>query len=186
MLYKTYADKVDNPHFKFNNTANYLGYKHILCYEYEPEVFAVTSEEFGTIFKLDTDIAFTHELELLDMLDDEELKHYSQAEILESQKLRRAMDNMLSRPVALNNFVGGISGTLFHRNEGKIAYYPTHKDEEAVNPDGTRLRAFGACNGQKQAIITYQKCREILERHETFKNDIYIDPFSPDLLLVYS
>ena len=28
MLYKTHADKVDNPHFKFNNTANYLGYKH--------------------------------------------------------------------------------------------------------------------------------------------------------------
>lgn len=185
VLYKTYTEKVDNPYSELDITTNYSGYKYVLFYEYEPEIFAVTHEEFSVIFKLDTDVAFTHELELLDMLDGEELKHYSQAEIIESQKLRDAMDNMLSRHVALNNFTGGISGTLFHRNESKAIYYPTHKDEEAINPDGTRLRAFGACVGQKEAIITYGKDRESLEKHEICKNDIYVDPFSPDLLLKY-
>ena len=185
VLYKTYADKVDNPYFKLDIIANYSGYQYILFYEYEPEVFAVTAEEFGTIFKADTDIAFTHELELLDMLDDEELKMYSQEEILESQKLRNAMDNMLSRPVVLNNFVGGISGTLFHRNEGKAIYYPTHIDEEAVNPDGTRLRALGARAGQKKAIVTYKDSRIMVESDQKNMLDTDVDTFIPQLLVVY-
>lgn len=181
VLYKTCVDY--SPYLKLDTAANYSGYKYILFYEYEPKIFAVTSEEFNIIFKLGTDIAFTHELELLDMLDDKELKMYSQEEIIKSQNLRNAMDNMLSRPVALNNFVGGISGTLFHRNEDKAIYYPTRIDEEAVNPDGTRLRAFGARAGQKKAVTTYKKCREFLEKNETFKSDI--NPFTPKTLLVY-
>jgi O-acetyl-ADP-ribose deacetylase (regulator of RNase III) len=31
-------------------------------------------------------------------------------------------------------------GLLFYELEHKKAYYPTRKDEEAVNPDGTGLR----------------------------------------------
>jgi hypothetical protein len=189
VLYKTYADKVDSPYFKSYITAyitaNYSGYKYILYYEYEPEIFAVTHEEFNTIFKPNTDIAFTHELELLDMLDDEELKRYSQEEILKSQELRNAMDNMLSRPVTLNNFVGGISGALFHRNEGKAVYYPTYKDEEAVNPNGTRLRAFGACNGQKQAIVTYEISQTTIGNDFENMLNTNVDLFTPELLLVY-
>ncbi len=34
----------------------------------------------------------------------------------------------------------GIQGTLFYDLGKKKKYYPTRKDEEAVNPDGTRLR----------------------------------------------
>jgi hypothetical protein len=34
----------------------------------------------------------------------------------------------------------GIHGLLFYGLENKKQYYPTRKDQEAVNPDGTRLR----------------------------------------------
>ena len=36
--------------------------------------------------------------------------------------------------------VNGIHGLLFYENEHKKVYYPTRRDEEAVNPDGARLR----------------------------------------------
>jgi hypothetical protein len=34
----------------------------------------------------------------------------------------------------------GIHGILFYECEHKKVYYPTHRDEEAVNPNGSRLR----------------------------------------------
>ena len=34
----------------------------------------------------------------------------------------------------------GIHGILFYGCEHKKVYYPTRRDEEAVNPDGSRLR----------------------------------------------
>jgi len=34
----------------------------------------------------------------------------------------------------------GIHGTLFYEHERKNAYYPTRRDDEAANPDGSRLR----------------------------------------------
>jgi hypothetical protein len=34
----------------------------------------------------------------------------------------------------------GIHGALFYELAEKYAYYPTRRDEEAVNPDGSRLR----------------------------------------------
>ena len=34
----------------------------------------------------------------------------------------------------------GIHGILFYELDHKKQYYPTRKDEEAINPDGTRLR----------------------------------------------
>ena len=37
--------------------------------------------------------------------------------------------------------VNGIHGLLFYENERKKPYYPTRRDEEAINPDGTPLRA---------------------------------------------
>ena len=36
--------------------------------------------------------------------------------------------------------VHGIHGTLFYELIEKRKYYPTLRDEEAVNPDGSRLR----------------------------------------------
>ena len=34
----------------------------------------------------------------------------------------------------------GIHGLLFYELENKKVYYPTRRDEEACNPNGTRLR----------------------------------------------
>jgi len=34
----------------------------------------------------------------------------------------------------------GIHGTLFYELDDKKQYYPTRRDEEAVNPDGSQLR----------------------------------------------
>jgi hypothetical protein len=36
--------------------------------------------------------------------------------------------------------VVGIHGTLFYELEEKKVYYPSRRDEEAANPDGSRLR----------------------------------------------
>jgi len=36
--------------------------------------------------------------------------------------------------------VNGIHGALFYELEINKIYYPTRKDEEAVNPDGSLLR----------------------------------------------
>ncbi|RFU45667.1 hypothetical protein D0B32_24080 [Paraburkholderia sp. DHOC27] len=35
----------------------------------------------------------------------------------------------------------GIHGTIFYELDEKKVYYPTRKDEEAINPDGTLLRS---------------------------------------------
>ena len=34
----------------------------------------------------------------------------------------------------------GIHGILFYEMDHKKEYYPSRQDEEAINPDGTRLR----------------------------------------------
>jgi len=34
----------------------------------------------------------------------------------------------------------GIHGIIFYELAEKMAYYPTRKDEEATNPDGSNLR----------------------------------------------
>lgn len=34
----------------------------------------------------------------------------------------------------------GLHGILFHESDQKKPYYPTRRDEEAVNPDGSRVR----------------------------------------------
>ena len=39
--------------------------------------------------------------------------------------------------------VMGIHGLLFVDLPEKKVYYPSRRDEEAVNPDGTRLRPLG-------------------------------------------
>ena len=36
--------------------------------------------------------------------------------------------------------VNGIHGVLSYESDHKKVFYPTRRDEEAVNPDGTRLR----------------------------------------------
>jgi hypothetical protein len=53
--------------------------------------------------------------------------------------LTRLWDNRVPKTQAM-----GIHGVIFCKLPDKRQYYPTLKDEEAINPDGTRLRRDGA------------------------------------------
>ena len=87
------------------------------------DVFAATDEEFALIFPEGHDIAFIDEVL--------------------NRRPRAALDEAFARiwkrriPKAK---VAGIHGLLFYDLAQKKPYYPTRRDEEAVNPDGSRLR----------------------------------------------
>lgn len=87
------------------------------------DIFQVKDEEFSLIFPNGTDIAFIDEVyqrSAPDLLDG-----------IFSEIWRRR----IHKKDAL-----GIHGILFYELECKKVYYPTRKDEEAINPDGTLLR----------------------------------------------
>ena len=87
------------------------------------DIFAATDEEFALIFPEGTDIAFIDEICEKDnqrLLDD-------------------AFDRIWERPVKKSE-AQGIHGIIFYGFEEKKIYYPTRKDADAINPDGTRLR----------------------------------------------
>ena len=87
------------------------------------DIFACTEEEFALIFPADTDIAFIDEVYARGqggLLDDAFNRIW--------QRRQRKAE------------VQGIHGTIFYELNGKMAYYPTRKDDEAGNPDGTNLR----------------------------------------------
>ena len=87
------------------------------------DIFAATDEEFGLIFPPGQDIAFIDEVMARgpeDALD---------------ATFSRIWERRLRKSEAM-----GINGVLFYELEYKKPYYPTRRDEEAVNPDGTRLR----------------------------------------------
>ena len=87
------------------------------------DIFAATEEEFALVFPNDTDIAFIDEV-------------YANGD---KQLLDAAFKNIWQRPVKKSE-AQGIHGIIFYELEEKKAYYPTRKDEEAINPDGSRLR----------------------------------------------
>jgi hypothetical protein len=87
------------------------------------DVFAATEEEFACIFQQGRDIAFI----------DDVLASGDEA------ALERAFAGIWQRRVPKAS-VMGIHGTLFYELPEKKPYYPTLKDEEAVNPGGSRLR----------------------------------------------
>jgi hypothetical protein len=87
------------------------------------DIFAVTDEEFLLIFPSGHDVAFIDEV-------------YSRSN---SQELDLVFNVIWKRRIPKCE-VDGIHGLLFYGLEEKKNYYPTRKDEEAVNPDGTRLR----------------------------------------------
>jgi len=87
------------------------------------DIFAATDEEFALIFSEGTNIAFI----------DEVMSRHDDALIDE------AFQRIWSRPVKKSE-VMGINGLLFYDLEEKKQYYPSRRDEEAINPDGTRLR----------------------------------------------
>ena len=87
------------------------------------DVFQATDEEFEILFPNSTDISFFDDV--WDRSDQETLKPI--------------MDRIWSRPIKKRD-ANGIYGILFYGMDYKKQYYPTLKDDEAVNPDGTLLR----------------------------------------------
>ena len=84
------------------------------------DIFQATESEFDLIFKNDTNITFSDELE-------------------SSIELEKAFKNIWARRIPKNKAMG-IHGTIFYEMEHKKEYYPTRKDEEAVNSNGSKLR----------------------------------------------
>lgn len=87
------------------------------------DIFQATAAEFEMIFPVGTDVAFIGEV--LERHPEEELD----AIFAEIWKRRIPKKDAI-----------GIHGILFYELESKKQFYPTRRDEEAVNPDGTRLR----------------------------------------------
>jgi len=87
------------------------------------DIFAATDEEFALLFPSGQDIAFI----------DEVCNRENEA------KLNEALNNIWSRPIKKAE-VNGIHGILFYDLEVKKEYYPTRRDDEAINPNGTPLR----------------------------------------------
>jgi len=87
------------------------------------DIFAATEEEFALIFPSGHDIAFI-----------DEVYANGKAEVLD-----QAFTDIWARRVPKAQVLG-IHGTLFYELDHKKPYYPTRRDEEAVNPNGSSLR----------------------------------------------
>ena len=87
------------------------------------DIFATPDDDFALIFPEGTDIAFI-----------EDIERRPNAELV-FDALQRTWSNRIPKREAL-----GIHGIVFYELYGKRKYYPTLRDEEAVNPDGSRLR----------------------------------------------
>ena len=87
------------------------------------DVFSATEEEFALIFPAGQDVAFI----------DEVLARGPRKEIDE------AFAQIWKRRIPKRDAMG-IHGLLFYELERKKPYYPTRKDEEAINPNGSPLR----------------------------------------------
>ena len=86
------------------------------------DIFEATDEEFAFIFTNNTNIAFSEDL-------------------WQKKELKEIFTKIWSRPV-IKSKANGIHGIIFYGMEEKKQYYPSLKDEEAVNPDGTPLRGW--------------------------------------------
>lgn len=87
------------------------------------DIFAATDEEFALIFPDGQDVAFIDEVQARG----------------KKKELDDAFERMWKRRVPKRNAIG-IHGVLFYELEHKKKYYPTRRDEEARNPDGSHLR----------------------------------------------
>jgi hypothetical protein len=88
------------------------------------DIFAATDEEFVLIFPPGQDVAFIDEV-------------YGRG--LEEAALNSAFEALWTRRVVKEQAMG-IHGLLFYQLGEKKAFYPTRRDEEAVNPGGSSLR----------------------------------------------
>lgn len=87
------------------------------------DIFSATDDEYALIFPAGEDVAFIDEV----MARGPE------------RALDDAFNRIWKRRIAKCDAMG-IHGLLFYELNHKKPYYPTRKDEEAINPDGTRLR----------------------------------------------
>lgn len=87
------------------------------------DIFSATDEEFALVFPEGGDIAFIDEI-------------YAAGD---SQLLDAAFKNIWQRRIKKSE-AQGIHGIIFYELEQKKVYYPTRRDEDAINPDGSRLR----------------------------------------------
>ena len=87
------------------------------------DIFAATDEEFALIFPIGEDIAFIGEVLA---------RGYE-------KELDEVFARIWRRRIQKCDVVG-IHGTLFYELDHKKQYYPTRRDEEARNPDGSQLR----------------------------------------------
>jgi hypothetical protein len=87
------------------------------------DIFTATEEEFALIFPNGADVGFI----------DEVYQHQPR------QTLNAALTAFWKRRIPKREAMG-IHGILFYQCEHKKVYYPTRRDEEAVNPNGSRLR----------------------------------------------
>ncbi|HET7833855.1 MAG TPA: hypothetical protein VFK88_12915 [Gallionella sp.] len=83
------------------------------------DIFAATDEEFDLIFPGDTDIAFIDEV-------------YARGD---EAPLNEAFQNIWQRRIKKST-AHGIHGILFYQLDEKKVYYPTRRDEDAINPNG--------------------------------------------------
>jgi len=87
------------------------------------DVFATSDADYALLFPNQTDIAFADDL-------------HARADAPDvTAALARLWLNRVPKVQ-----VQGIHGLMFFGLPRKRQYYPTLRDEEAVNPDGTRLR----------------------------------------------
>lgn len=87
------------------------------------DIFAIEDEDFSALFPLGQDVAFIEDVE----------------ERLGADKLASILDRLWLFRIRKIDVIG-IHGILFFGLAEKKQYYPTRIDEEAINPDGTRLR----------------------------------------------
>ena len=87
------------------------------------DIFATPDDDFTLIFPEGTDIAFI-----------EDIERRADAKLV-FEALKRTWSNRIAKREAV-----GIHGIVFYQLYAKRKYYPTLRDEEAVNPDGSALR----------------------------------------------
>jgi hypothetical protein len=88
------------------------------------DIFASSEEDFELIFSDGIDIAFAEDFDGC------------------SEEVEAAFSRIWEARVPKSE-VRGIHGITFYGFEHKRQYYPSLRDEEAMNPDGSRLRAGG-------------------------------------------